>query len=101
MIGNARLAVKRARAALAVGASLALVAVLGLPAAEAQQSNDVVVPNGYQVREFASGLGAAIAASVAPSGERTEWGSALLTTSAGATTSSSHCGGRSASGRSR
>jgi len=69
MIGNARLAVKRARAALAVGASLALVAVLGLPAAEAQQSNDIVVPNGYQVREFASGLGAAIASYVASNGD--------------------------------
>jgi plastocyanin/glucose/arabinose dehydrogenase len=69
MIGNGRLVVSRARAALALGASLALVATLGLPAADAQQANDVVVPNGFQVREFASGLGAAIAASVAPNGD--------------------------------
>ncbi|HEY3058133.1 MAG TPA: plastocyanin/azurin family copper-binding protein [Chloroflexota bacterium] len=56
------------RALLTLGATVALIGT-GLPAASAQQGNDVVVPNGYQVREFATGLGAAIAASVAPNGD--------------------------------
>jgi glucose/arabinose dehydrogenase/plastocyanin len=53
---------------LALGATLALFAP-GLPFAAAQSANDVVVPSGYQVRELASGLGAAIASSVAPNGD--------------------------------
>jgi plastocyanin/glucose/arabinose dehydrogenase len=69
MTGNARLVAARARAALAAAASVATVALFGLPAAEAQQSNDIVVPSGYQVREFASGLGAAIASYVAANGD--------------------------------
>ncbi len=65
MLGSVPRPMRRVRALLALGATIALVGT-GLPAASAQQGNDVVVPNGYQVREFASGLGAAIAASVAP-----------------------------------
>ncbi len=67
MIGNA---IRRRHTVISVGASLALVvAMVGLPVASAQQANDIVVPSGYQVRELASGLGAAIASSVAPNGD--------------------------------
>jgi plastocyanin/glucose/arabinose dehydrogenase len=68
MKGNARHRFRRAYWIFSLGATLALFAA-GLPIASAQQANDIVVPSGYQVREVASGLGAAIASSVAPNGD--------------------------------
>src|SRR5207237_6837384 len=68
MFGHVRRFAGQGRALGTFTAALAIMAI-GLPAASAQQSNDIVVPSGYQVREFASGLGAAIASSVTPGGD--------------------------------
>ena len=68
MVGTSRPTLWRAARIAGVTLAMALFGA-GLPVASAQQTNDVVVPSGYQVRELASGLGAAIASSVAANGD--------------------------------
>jgi plastocyanin/glucose/arabinose dehydrogenase len=56
------------RLLLVAGASLAIVLV-GLPQAAAQGANDILLPSGYQVAQFATGFTAATAMDRAPNGD--------------------------------
>jgi glucose/arabinose dehydrogenase len=58
----------RVRPALAAGAALSIVLV-GLPQAAAQSENDILVPSGYQITQFATGFTAATAMDRAPNGD--------------------------------
>lgn len=69
MIGRAFRPLRDVFRPLVLGTTAAIVCA-GLSSAAAQPApNDIVVPSGYAVREFAHGLGAAIAGSVAPNGD--------------------------------
>jgi plastocyanin/glucose/arabinose dehydrogenase len=68
MLTLARGRARCARGLLVFGASLALLLVM-LPQAAAQQGSDILLPAGYQVKQFATGFTAATAMDRAPNGD--------------------------------
>jgi plastocyanin/glucose/arabinose dehydrogenase len=60
---------RRCAGLLSAGAAALGLVLMGLPAASAQTANDILVPSGYQVREFATGFTAATAMDRGPTGD--------------------------------